>query len=532
MLSLLLLTLPMLIDAPPQEIDTLLDPRERAIHLLSRFTFGATERDVARVLELGEEAWLEEQLTPARLNVDWLGERLAGLPTLMLSPRDCYDLVEIELSPGADREERRARDRSRRRPQRELLEAVLLRAACSDRQAEEVLCDFWRNHLNVSFTKGWPAPIYLPDYERTVIQGHVMADFPAMLRASARHPAMLHYLDNALSRRPPSKQQLAKIELRVRQETGSKERGEEAAAIAAQRGVNENYARELMELHTLGVDRTYRQRDVVTVAEALTGWGIDTGEDGTLWFHFDHDRHIVSVKNFLGYVLRRDKDDGPGQGERVLEILCRHEDTGEFLATKLVRYFVDDDPPQRLALKVAKSYRKRDGDLAAMIRTIVESDEFWSREHYQKKFKTPHEFVVSALRVTGAEIEKIDGLFTALSAMGQPLYHCDDPTGWYDTAEAWLDPGVLASRWQFALALARGELDGVRVPASFFDDLPMDGSSLTWMRALVARVLPGGASSRTWAMLHEVLRERGADLRSSGPEILGLILGSPEFQRQ
>jgi len=511
--------------------DTPLTPRERAVHLLSRLTFGATGRDVARVLELGEEAWLEEQLAPAGMNVGWLAKRLHGLTTLELSPRACHDEVEIELEGDADREAQRARDRSRDRPRRELLEAVLLRAAFSDRQAEEVLCDFWRNHLNVSFTKGWPANVYLPDYERTVIRAHALGDFPAMLSASAHHPAMLHYLDNYLSRRPPSKQQLAELARRVRRETGSEERGEEAAAIAAQRGVNENYARDLMELHTLGVDRTYRQADVVAVAEALTGWGIDGGDDGTLGFRFDSDRHIEGDKRFLGFPLRRDRDDGPGQGERVLEVLSRHKDTSEFLAMKLVRYLVSDAPPPRLVDDVAKVYRKKEGDVPAMVREIVESDEFWLREHYQGKLKSPHELVVSALRVTGAELESIDGVYRSLSEMGQPLYHCDDPTGYYDTAEAWLDPGVMALRWQFALALARGELEGVRIPEAFFDELPAQGSTLEWLKALVGKVLPGGASSRTWAMLYEEVRESGPGARSAR-ELLGLLLGSPEFQRQ
>ena len=174
--------------------------------------------------------------------------------------------------------------------------------------------------------------------------------------------------------------------------------------------------------------------------------------------------------------------------------------------------------------RVARTYRKSEGDVASMIRTILQSEEFWSREHFQAKFKTPQEFVISALRVTGAEVEDTGQVRSWLSRMGQPLYHCDDPTGWYDTAEAWLDPGVMAQRWEFALALAEDRLDGVRVPRSFHSSLPTEGSPLQWMRAMTQRILPAGASSRTYAMLYDVIGEHAAsgspiDYGALGPEV-------------
>lgn len=514
-----------------------LTARERAVHLLSRMAYGPRPGDIALVFEMGEEAWIDAQLEPGPHGPPALRERLAGLATLQMSPLECRDHVEIPLGPDPTREETRERNEARKIPSRELTQAVVLRAIYSDRQLEEVLCDFWRNHFNVSFTKAYPAAIYIPDYERTVIQAHVLGTFPDMLRASAHHPAMLNYLDNELSRRPPSKQKLAEIERKVRRETGSRERGEEAALIASRRGLNENYARELMELHTLGVDRGYRQKDVVAVAEALTGWGIDSGKEGTLGFRFRQDRHIAGNKEFLGHILRKDKEKGPAQGERVLEVLGRHKTTAEFIAIKLVRYFVDDEPPQQLIDKVAKVYKKKDGDIPAMVRAILVSKEFWSRAHYRSKFKTPYEFVASAVRVTGAEVDESNGLHRALASMGQPTYHCDDPTGWYDTADAWLDPGVMARRWQFALELAAGKVKGVRVPDSVYAELKTAETAQQWMQEMVAEILPGGASSRTLAMLNQVVRrhqDRGArsDLEQLGPKLLGLTLGSPEFQRQ
>ena len=521
----------------PQERDAPLDARERAVHLLSRFSFGPRPGEVARVLELGEAAWIEEQLEDAPLGPASLTQRLGRLKTLGMSPREVLRFIDNDLPRDASREERAARDRRRAIPKLEMITGITLRSVYAEGQLKEVLGDFWRNHLNVSYTKTYPVELYITDYERNVIQRHALGTFPAMLSASAHHPAMMLYLDNHLSRRPPSSAELAEIERRVRQETGSKERGEEAAQIAAQRGVNENYARELLELHTLGVDRTYRQRDVIAVAEALTGWGISSGQRGTEEFAFDPERHISGDKKFLGYVLRKDKDKGPGQGERVLEILSRHNDTAEFIATKLVRAFVNDDPPPGLVKDVAQAYKKSEGDVRELVREILESDEFWQRRHWRAKFKTPNEFLMSALRATGAEVTSVGGVLKALAAMGQPTYHCDDPTGWYDTADAWLDPGVMAKRWEIALALAGNKLEGVEIPASFYGEISDEVSPLQWMRGMVQKILPGGASTRTLAMLHEVVREHTAggaraDLRQLGPQVLGLLLGSPEFQEQ
>jgi uncharacterized protein (DUF1800 family) len=202
-----------------------------------------------------------------------------------------------------------------------------------------------------------------------------------------------------------------------------------------------------------------------------------------------------------------------------------------------VRYFVNDVPPPELVKDVAQAFKKSGGDVRRMLRTILESDEFWARRNYRAKFKTPNEFLISALRVTGAEVKDTDTLLKALYAMGQLTYHCDDPTGWYDTADAWLDPGVLSKRWEVALLLAAGKLEGIEIPVSFYGELSGHTTALAWMREMVRKVLPGGASTRTLAMLHEVVREHTAgnsplDASTLGPQLLGLLLGSPEFQEQ
>ncbi len=518
---------------PTQDNSVPLTETERAMHALSRLAFGPRPGQLNEVLDVGVDKWIDEQLESKPHTSEALDGHLSGLETIHMTTGECREFADSPLKPDATREERRKRNDLRNQPILELTQAVALRAIHSDRQSEEVLCEFWRNHLNVSFTKGYPAQTYIPNYEERVVRANVLGNFPDMLGASAKHPAMLHYLDNYLSRKPPSKAELNDIEIKARNQAGSRDRGVEAAAIAAQRGINENYARELLELHTLGVDREYRQKDVIAVAESLTGWTIDEGRKATYNFIFNHDMHIAEDRHFLGSTLRKDKQKSTGQGDRIFEILSNHKGTAEFIATKLVRYLTSDVPPPELVKLVAKTYLKSKGDIPSMVRTITGSDLFWARENYRCKFKTPFEFLVSALRVTDAEITKPEMLGKGLTVMGQPIYSCDDPTGYYDTAEAWLDPGVLAPRWNLALQLARGDLKGVQMPDSFFYELPTEKGALRWMQAMIAKVLPAGASSRTLAMLFQVIQgEKNPDFEKLGPVALGLLLGSPDFQQQ
>ena len=230
--------------------------RKRAIHLLSRLTFGATPKSIDEVLEMGEMEWLESQLAPAPEGNQNLKASLSELSTIKMNSSELQEHVSKGLEGGRDASEETAKELQRRRriPKADLVQSIVLTCVQGTRQVEAVLTDFFRNHFNVSYTKGGPSDLLITDYDRSVVRDNVLGDFQTMLKASAKHPAMLHYLDNHLSRKPPSKQELAQVERRARRKTGSKERGEEAAAIASQRGLNENYARELLELHTLGVD--------------------------------------------------------------------------------------------------------------------------------------------------------------------------------------------------------------------------------------------------------------------------------------
>ena len=513
-----------------------LSRKERGIHLLSRFAYGARPGDLDMLLEQGESGWLEEQLTPGAVEPNRaLTAQLKELETLSMTAKECREFTSTELPDGASQEERRKARELRNIPKQQLMTALIRRPVERERQLEEVMSDFWRNHFNVSFTKGGQADLLISDYDRTVIRENALGSFPTMLMSSAKHPAMLHYLDNHLSRKPPTKQELANVERRVRRRTGSRERGEEAAAIASQRGLNENYARELMELHTLGVDNYYKQKDVIVLAETLTGWTFDGGRAGSQAFVFRGDMHVEGDKRLLGKIIK-EKDDPLQQGEAVVKMLAEHKGTAEFIAMKLVRFFVSDVPPKALVKAVAKTYRKTKGSILDLLRTIIKSDEFWARENYRTKFKTPYEFLMSALRATQADIQNDSALHRALREMGQPIYHCDDPTGYYDTAEAWLDPGVMALRWEFAIGLAANKVRGVEIAPDYYDSLPQAVPRL-WQHYLTERLLPTGAGKRTRNALSTVTNEyltktRVADARELGPHLVGLLIGSPEFQQQ
>lgn len=524
-----------------QDDPAALNERERASHLLSRLSYGARPGEADKLIAMGTEAWLKDQLKQADSRDPRLKEWLSEYDTLGLTVRECaeFTFTERDRSKEQTQEERRAERLKRRIPLDEVVWSTALRAVYSNRQATEVMSEFWRNHLNVSFTKGQSIYAMVPDYERSVIRDHVWGSFPEMLKASATHPAMLNYLDNHLSRRPPSKQELKEIERRTKRKTGSEERAVEAVQIATQRGLNENYARELLELHTLGVDNYYKQKDVIALAEILTGWTVDGGRKGTQEFAFKASMHVKGDIKLLGKRFQEDQEAGPGQGMGVLEMLGDHKGTADFIAMKMVRFLVADAPPESLVKAVAKTYRKTKGNIVDMVQTIVESEEFWARENYRSKFKTPYEFIISALRVTGAEIDRQASIGRYLSDMGQPIYHCDDPTGYYDTADAWLDPGVMALRWQFATDFAMGKVRGVKIPDTFFDQIPFDGPPRLWQHHLTTLILPGGAGARTRAALATVTSEylerkkkRVPDLYEIGPTLVGLLLGSPEFQQQ
>ncbi len=505
---------------------------ERAVlHLISRTTFGPRPGDVARVSQAGAAAWLESQLHPERIDDTACDAALQGLATLRLSipellreyPRPDPRVREQVKNGDMTWRELMERHPPEKRPERivaELQAARVVRAVMSERQLSELMVDFWFNHFNVFAPKGavrW----YVTDYERTVIRPHALGKFPDLVRTSARHPAMLFYLDNWLSVR-------GDFILPVGPNRGRKA------------GLNENYARELLELHTLGVDGGYTQTDITEVARAFTGWGIERPQqDGA--FVFRPRVHDDGEKIVLGH--RLPPGGGAQDGERVIDIVTRHPATATFIATKLVRRFVSDTPPSALVAQVAETYRRTGGDITSMLRTIFTSRDFAATAVARAKIKKPLEFVASAVRAVGGTVDARGGvqLSRAASEIGETLYGAQPPTGWPDRAEAWVSAGTLLARMNFGLALAEGRVPGVR--ASVVDLVtgvdPNDPAAIR--DRLVAVLLNGHASAATRTVLDAQLADpritrlsaddRGP-ARTDVEKLTALVLGSPEFQRR
>jgi uncharacterized protein (DUF1800 family) len=503
-----------------------------ALHVLNRLGFGARPEDVARIRQIGAARYIDEQLHPDRIDDRAVAGRLAGLATLDLNSRTLAEKYEQPLLDARRNQKQTAgnsgagappdtgaRPQMRMSPEREaanlplaeLSQQKVLRAVYSERQLQEVLTDFWFNHFNVDARKG-PERFLLTEYERDVIRPHVLGRFRDLLGATAKSPAMLFYLDNWLSADPngphaPPRQSPSSAGIHRRPGADPFPRPpmpQSQAPNAQKRGLNENYGRELMELHTLGVDGGYTQTDVTEVARAFTGWTIDNPRRGGS-FRFDARLHDQGEKTILGHHIKA--GGGIHDGEQVLDILASHPSTAKFIATKLVQRFVSDTPPPALVDRAAAKFRDSGGDLDAVMTVILTSPEFLSPAAYAAKVKTPFEFVVSAVRATGAQVEDARPLVRQVQQLGMPLYECQPPTGYKDTADAWVNTGALVNRMNFGLSLASGLLPGVTIRDGMRPDDLLGSTISDTTRATVARA-------------------------STAPQALALTLGSPEFQRR
>ena len=422
----------------------------------------------------------------------------------------------------------------------ELVQSKLLRAIYSDRQLEEVMTDFWFNHFNVFIGKG--ADRYmLTGYERDVIRPRALGKFEDLLVATAQSPAMLFYLDNWLSvgpnsdfahgipkrnnnynwRRPPRPPRPAP----VKQAKGKRS------------GLNENYGRELMELHTLGVNGGYTQNDVTEAARVLTGWTLKQPREGG-GFVFEERMHEPGDKRVLGH---RIKSGGEKEGRDLLHILARHPSTAKFISTKLAMRFVSDDPPSTLIDRMTQTFLKKNGDIGEVLKAMFHSPEFWAPESYRAKVKTPLEFVVSAVRTSGAEVSDALPLARQLQTLGMPLYGMQPPTGYSMKADAWVNSSALLGRMNFALALTAGKLKGVQVdPGQMLGASASPADSQGTLTALENNLLAGNVSRQTHdtiaaQMNDPKISQRQLDNPARPPNtsaIAGLLLGSPEFQRR
>jgi uncharacterized protein (DUF1800 family) len=416
----------------------------------------------------------------------------------------------------------------------ELAEAKLLRAIYSNRQLDEVMTDFWFNHFNVFIGKG-PDRYMVNAYEREVIRPHALGKFKDILAATAKSPAMLFYLDNWQSVGPDSDLALY----------GPQNRGGRRGRFARPRpqqgknrpsGLNENYAREIMELHTLGVDGGYTQKDVTELAKVLTGWTIEQPQLGG-GFKFNERAHEPGNKYVLGNKVG---EHGEKEGEEMLDVLAHHPSTAKFISRKLAMRFVSDNPPQALVGRMAETFLKKDGDIREVLRTLFHSPEFWAADAYRAKMKTPFEFVASAARASGADIQNALPLVGTLNRMGMPLYAMQPPTGYSMKAEAWVNSSALLNRMNFALQLGSGKFPGTSLDPQGLIPGPAPTDSRAALATLEQSILAGDVSPQTHAVMQKQLgdpqiaqrRLDDADKKPNYGAIAGLIMGSPEFQRR
>jgi uncharacterized protein (DUF1800 family) len=529
---------------------------QEILHALNRLTFGPRPGDVEAVRKMGLKKWIDQQLHPERISENpEVAERLRPLTSLPMSPAEVATnypprvvvqamskgLMPLPQDPEARQRvglqlqrlkvQQKAKGQGKgsdplkqamrqqvlgtldpverrklvadRTPQQvlpyDLNEAKLYRAIYSNRQLEEQMVDFWFNHFNIYMDKGADR-ILTTSYERDAIRPYVFGKFRDLLEATAESPAMLFYLDNWQSVSPD----------RLPERRFAKQKAKQS------RGLNENYARELMELHTLGVDGGYTQQDVVGVARCFTGWTIAQPNRGGEFIYNDR-VHDKGEKIVLG--VKIPAGGGREDGEKVLDILARHPSTARFISTGLAKKFVADDPPPALIDRMAKTFHDTDGDIRAVMTTMLDSKEFFSEGAFRAKVKTPLELVVSAVRATDAQVDFAIPLAAQIAQLGEPLYRKVEPTGYSSANAEWVNSAALLARMNFALALANNRVPGSKVDISRFEN----------DSAPVARqILFQEPAQQTLDSIQKALA-----LRESTPALVaGLVLGSPDFQRR
>ncbi len=436
----------------------------------------------------------------------------------------------------------------------ELVQAKLLRAIYSDRQLEQVMTDFWFNHFNVFVGKG-PERVLITNYEQEVIRPHALGKFEDLLVATAKSPAMLFYLDNWMSVGPNSMRALGipahpagpygpyGRPRRFPQQPNPNAKRKQAS------GLNENYGRELLELHTLSVNGGYSQRDVTEVAKVFTGWTIEKPYEG-MGFKFDPRMHEPGPKIVLGHKI---KPKGEDEGREVLHMLATSPQTAHFISLKLAERFVSDDPPPALVDRMAKTFEKKKGDIREVLATMFQSPEFWAADTYRAKVKTPLEFVASAVRATGADVDDAFPLARQIGNLGMPLYSAQPPTGYSMKADVWVSSSALLGRMNFALGLTGGKVRGVTVDAvQLAGGPPPPADATVALAALEEKLLAGDVSKQTHDSILAQIEAPAKNTMPGGPDkaqdkkgppgkpagppdastIAGLLLGSPEFQKR
>ncbi|MCC7052886.1 MAG: DUF1800 domain-containing protein [Gemmatimonadaceae bacterium] len=553
---------------------------QQVLHALNRLAFGPRPGDVQRVREVGVDRWIALQLEPKRIS-DAAGEAAAGrygtlampLPVLLDSfpPNPVLRRLLRQAAAGArrdsqpfTRDDSLAYQMARRRAQvvgQQLVSARVARALASERQLDEVLTDFWLNHFSVYAGKGAAMRHYLVSYERDAIRPHVLGKFRTLLGAVAHSPAMLFYLDNWESAADSGRPRLVPVRAARAAQRRAVQRAPALAGMQAdrrdtlvarlqqrRRGLNENYARELMELHTMGVDGGYTQQDVSEAARILTGWTIERLNEAAA-FRFNPALHDAGAKVVLGTAFPAGV--GVAEGERLLDLLVRQPATARFIASKLVQRFVSDTPPASLVARAAATFTRTDGDLREVVRTIVTSEEFFAAAAWRAKVKSPFEVVVSALRALDAPVDTSPRTAALVARLGQPIFQHQAPNGWPELGDGWINTGAILNRINFGMALAAGSVPGVRVREwptyATLEPLPRDQQVDGVVRALLGGTVSADMRAILQSGDHPMLERARAVADTALPaavmaprrtdggglvQVIGLALGSPEFQRR
>jgi uncharacterized protein (DUF1800 family) len=459
------------------------------VHLLNRITYGVTPEELTRLNEIGAAAFLEEQLRPEQIPDSLGDQKISRLKTIRLSSRELFELYPPPKQAGGAAPSRMSGVEGPRAVILELQRARLLRAVYSKKQLYEIMVDLWTNHFNVFAGKGADRWL-VTSYDRDTIRPHSLGHFHDLLLATAKSPAMLFYLDNWLSVSPNA--------------PGRRPRA------GVKQGLNENYARELLELHTLGVDGGYTQRDVEEVARCFTGWTIRRPK-GEAEFYFEQRMHDPGEKIVLG--TRIPRGGGIEDGLRVIRLVSRHPSTARFISTKLARRLVSDNPPASLIERTSRTFINSDGNIREVIRSIVTSPEFFEPDALRAKIKKPSEFVASALRILNAETQIPAALLRAINRMGEPLFLSQPPTGFPDAAESWVSSHTLLARMNFVIDLTANRLPDTRANPAVIQ---------AGVQKLLPLVAPAGVPDSTRAALEQ----------THGSQSFALALAMPEFQRR
>src|SRR2546425_472011 len=516
-----------------------LTPHDSALHALNRLAYGPRPGEVDAVAAEGVMNWTDHNPPPDQLD----DRRVAGRPTTFRILRyDPGDLARLYAAASKERRERQQggeEEQMGRRLAGEVEQLVVVRAALSRRQLYEVMVDFWANHFNVFFGKGADR-VLAPSYIEETLRPRAFGKFADLLIATARSPAMLFYLDNWESVAPgsaPPAVTRPRLGARpwfgrgryvpgVSREPAQADSQRQRVLERMPKGINENYARELLELHTLGVDGGYTQQDVIEVARIFTGWSIKRPQQGGGfefhdWAHDDGEKTVLGVRFPAGH--------GTDEGVRLLKLLASLPATMHHVSRKLCQRLVNDDPPDGCVDDAVAAWKRSSGDMREVVRAIVHGPDFWAPQNIRAKVKTPLEFVVSAVRAVGGDPDTTPRLAQVVARLGQPLYRHVAPDGYPEREEAWVNSGALLDRMNVAVALAAGRLPGGTVALEAGGPGTAGGERL--IAAVNDGVLGGAMSDNTRRVIRDELAA-APDPVAARALAVGLTLGGPEFQRQ